>query len=73
MKDKKLAEGTIEPEQIDDLELPAEEKSHLWKRAVIYYDLAGPLVTSVAVMLAIFPEAMLSGQVCKFYELANDD
>ena len=44
----------------------------MWRRAVIFYDLAGPLLVSIALMLAIDTEAMLSGQVCKFYELAGN-
>ena len=68
-----LAEGKILPEQVDEIELPAEEKSHLWKKAVIYYSFATPLVLSVAGMFAIFPEAMFKGQICKLYELAAEE
>ena len=53
LKNKKLEEGSVEPEQIDDIELPAEEKSAMWKRAVIFYDLAGPLLVSIAIMFVI--------------------
>ena len=72
LKNKKLEEGSVEPEQIDDIELPAEEKSGMWKKAVIFYDLAGPLIVSIAIMLVYDTESMLSGQVCKFYELAGN-
>ena len=72
LKDKKLEEGSILPEQVDDIELPAEEKSQMWRRAIIYYDIAGPLLVSIAIMLVIDTESMLSGQVCKFYELAGN-
>ena len=45
----------------------------MWKRAIIFYDLAGPLLVSIAIMLVIESKSMLSGQVCKFYELAGFD
>ena len=53
LKDKKLADGSILPEQLDDVELPAEEKSTTWKKGVIFYSIASPLVLSVATMFLI--------------------
>lgn len=57
---------------MDEIELPSEEKSHMWKKAVIFYSVATPLILSSAVMLLIFKDSMLTGQVCKFYELAGN-
>ena len=43
----------------------------MWKKAIIFYSVAAPLVLSVAVMFIFFSESMTSGQVCKFNELAG--
>jgi len=72
IKNTKLEEGSILPEQADEIELPSEEKSHMWKRAVIYYSMATPLILATPVMFLVFSESMFGGQVCKFYELAGN-
>lgn len=72
IKNQKLNDGSILPEQADEIELPSEEKSHMWKKAVIFYSVATPLVLSTPCMFLIYGESMFSGQVCKFYELAGN-
>lgn len=72
LQDEKIAEGKIEAEQVDEIELPAEEKSGAWKTALIAYSVATPLVLSSAIMYYVFADSMMKGQVCKFYELASD-
>ena len=49
IKQQKLNEGLIQPEQVDEIELPSEEKSNMWKRAIIFYSVATPLVLAVAI------------------------
>ena len=71
LKDDKLKEGKIEPEQVDEVELPKDEKSSFWKFALINYTFAAPLVLASPIMFAIFHENMFKGEVCKFYELAD--
>ena len=61
LKDKKLSEGVILPEQLDDVELPAEEKSTMWKKAVILYSVSTPLVLSVGTMFLIDSASMFKG------------
>ena len=72
IKNQKLADGSILPEQADEIELPSEEKSHLWKKALIFYSVASPLILAVPCMFLIFGDSMFAGQVCKFYELAGN-
>ena len=54
LKNEKLKEGKIHPEQIDDVELPSDEKSTLWKFALICYEMAAPLVLASPIMFCIF-------------------
>ena len=71
MKQEKLADGSIEPEQIDEVALPTEDKSGVWKLAVLSYAVAAPLVLASPIMFLFFPDDMFRGEVCKFYELAD--
>ena len=73
LKQDKLNSGAIEPEQVDELELPAEEKSDEWKGALITYSVAMPLILASPIMLYIFKDEMLRGEICKFYELSLGD
>ena len=34
--------------------------------------MATPLVLASAIMYYVFPDSMMKGQICKFYELASD-
>jgi len=54
LKDAKLKEGKLLPEQIDEVELPSDEKSTMWKTALICYETAAPLVLASPIMFAIF-------------------
>ena len=71
IKQDKLNSGEIGMENVDEIELPAEEKSIRWKRAVIGYSLSTTLVLASPIMYLIFSESMWSGEVCKFYMLSG--
>ena len=71
IKQKKIDEGTIEAEQVDEVELPTEEVSGMWKSAIIAYSLALPLAIASPIMFLFFTQEMMKGEVCKFYELAQ--
>ena len=62
---------SIEPEQVDEIELPSEDKSNQWKTALISYSVALPLVLASPIMFFAFKNDMLKGEICKFYELSN--
>ena len=44
----------------------------MWKRAVTGYAIAAPLIVASPICYAIFWDSMMMGEVCKFYELANE-
>lgn len=71
LQQEKLKEGLIKPEQVDEVELPSDEKSGMWKLAQISYSLATPLIMASPIMFLIFSQDMLKGEVCKFVELAG--
>ena len=71
IKQDKLNAGEVGMENVDEIELPAEEKSIRWKRAVISYSLSTTLVLASPIMYLIFNESMYSGEVCKFYMLSG--
>ena len=73
MKEEKLKDGSIQAEQVDEVELPSEEKSTMWKTALITYSMSTPLLLASSIMFAVFSESMFSGEVCKFYELADSN
>ena len=73
IKEDKLKAGTIQPEQVDEIELPSEEKSVKWKTAIIAYSVATPLVLATPIMFAIFSDSMYEGEVCKFFSLAAEE
>lgn len=60
-------------EAIDEMELPVEEKSGLWKYAVTSYAIGAPLVLTVPIIFGIFWDKMIMGEVCKFYSLTSPD
>ena len=60
-------------EAIDEMELPADEKSGLWKYAVTSYAIGAPLVLAAPIIFAVFWDKMIKGEVCKFYSLTNPD
>ncbi len=66
-----MKSGEIEPEQLDTVDLPEEEKSGSWKIAVLAYSLAAPLVLASPTIYMIFPKSMFRGEICKFVELAG--
>ena len=51
--------------------MPKDEKSNLWKTAIIFYSFATPLVIASPIMYLIFEQSMFTGEVCKLYELSN--
>ena len=71
IKTEKLKDGSIQPEQAGDVELPKDEKSNLWKTAILFYSFATPLVIASPIMYLIFEQSMFTGEVCKLYELSN--
>ena len=73
LRDEKLKDGSIQPENISEVELPEDEKSQTWRQAILYYSMAAPLVLASPFMYLIFSESMLKGEVCKFYELATGE
>lgn len=72
LRDEK-EEGGMAAEQLDQVKLPTEERSNMWKSATIVYSIATPLVLASPIMFALFHEDMFKGEVCKFYELAKPD
>ena len=71
LRNEKMKDGSVQPEQLDEIKLPLEERSILWKSAIISYSIATPLVLASPIMYTVFHEDMFKGEVCKFYELAN--
>ncbi len=71
LKDQKVKSGEIEPEQLDTVDLPEEDKSGSWKVAVLAYSLAAPLVLASPAIYMIYPKSMFKGEICKFVELAD--
>ena len=55
------------------MELPEDEKSKLWKFALLSYSVAAPLVLASPIMFMIYRQNMFEGEVCKFYELADSE
>ena len=54
LKNEKRREKDADPEVIDQMELPADEKSQFWRRATIAYSFAVPLVFASPIMFAIY-------------------
>ena len=73
LKAKKRAEAGANLEAIDEMELPSDEKSTLWKVAITAYTLGTPLVFAVPIMYGIFWDKMIKGEVCEFYSLSNPE
>ena len=71
LRDEKVKDKSVLPENVAEIELPEEDKSQAWRVAMLAYSLAAPLVFASPVMFSIFSESMMSGEVCKFFELAG--
>lgn len=54
LKSKKREEPNANLEAIDEMELPSDEKSTMWKIAITSYTLGAPIVIAVPVMYALF-------------------
>ena len=70
LKEEKLKDGSIQPEQVSEVDLPLDEKSTLWRFSLIMYTMASTLVVANPIIFLIFRQDMFMGEVCKFYELA---
>ena len=73
LRQEKLNDGSIQPENVTEIELPEDEKSQTWRQAILFYSLAAPLVIASPVMYLLFSNSMFKGEVCKFYELAGNE
>ena len=71
LKSKKREEPNANLEAIDEMELPSDEKSTMWKIAITSYTLGAPIVIAVPVMYALFWQKMIMGETCEFYSLAT--
>ena len=71
LKAKKRDEPNANLEAIDEMELPSEDKSKMWKIAVTAYTLAAPFVFSVPIMFGLFWHNMIKGEVCEFFSLST--
>ena len=71
LKSSKRVEPNANLEAIDEMELPSDEKSSMWKIAITAYTLGAPLVIAVPITYTIFSEQMFKGETCEFYSLAT--
>ena len=50
LRDEKLKDGSKQPENVAEVELPEDEKSQSWRLALLAYSLATPLVLASPIM-----------------------
>jgi hypothetical protein len=50
LRDEKLKNGSIQAENVGEVELPEDEKSQAWRIALLAYSLATPLILASPIM-----------------------
>lgn len=70
MRSKALDEGKS-PEKVDQVELPEDQVSDYWNKAIAAYSFALPFCFTTLALYATYHRHMVKSNVCKFVELAG--